>query len=90
MEQSAAHIIVRGRVQGVFFRASAREVAVRLGLTGWVRNCSDGSVEIHAQGERKSLDTFIKWCGKGPAAASVCDVDIDWVPTVGTQSFDIK
>ena len=90
MDKSAAHLIVRGRVQGVFFRVSAQEVADSLNLQGWARNCSDGSVEILAQGDPKKLDKFIEWCRKGPASASVTQVDLDWVMPEETQSFVIK
>lgn len=90
MDKSAAHLIVRGRVQGVFFRASAQEVAGSLNLQGWARNCPDGSVEILAQGSPKELDKFIEWCRKGPVSASVTQVDLDWVAPEETQSFVIK
>ncbi len=82
--------MVRGRVQGVFFRVSAQEVADSLSLQGWVRNCPDGSVEIHAQGDPKELEKFIGWCRKGPSYASVTQVDVDWVVPEETQSFVIK
>ncbi len=90
MDKSAAHLIVRGRVQGVFFRASAQEVADGLGLQGWARNCPDGSVAIHAQGGPGELEKFIAWCRIGPASASVTEVDIDWVAQQNFRSFDIK
>lgn len=62
---------VSGKVQGVFFRASARERAQSLGITGFVRNEPDGSVYIEAQGEEDALDEFLQWCHRGPANASV-------------------
>jgi acylphosphatase len=64
-------IIVSGRVQGVFFRASAAEKARQLGLKGLVRNMTDGSVHIEAEGDEESLNKFVEWCRKGPPAASV-------------------
>lgn len=86
---SAVHLIARGRVQGVWFRAGAQEQALRLGVCGWARNCPDGSVEIHAEGEKSTLDRFIIWCGKGPAAAHVSALDIEWVPSQGLKTFEI-
>ena len=65
------HCMVRGRVQGVFFRASAQREARRLGLTGWVKNTSDGSVEILVEGEDERVREFLQWAQKGPSAARV-------------------
>ncbi len=89
MEKSAVHIFVRGRVQGVWFRASAQEKANDLNLAGWARNCSDGSVEIHAEGDNSSLEEFIAWCRLGPTAASVSSIDLDWVPSESMITFAI-
>ena len=71
-------IIVRGRVQGVFFRASAQRESRRLGLSGWVRNRVDGSVEIVAEGEEASIRELCGWAQKGPSAARVDRVDTRW------------
>ena len=68
-------VIVRGRVQGVFYRASTREEAERLGLAGWVRNLPDGGVELEVEGEREPVDALIEWCRKGPPHARVEGVD---------------
>ena len=73
----AAHIIVQGRVQGVWFRAGTKEKADELGLTGWVKNQPDGTVEIHAEGEKSQLENFIAWCRKGTPAANVTSLDLD-------------
>lgn len=70
--------IVRGRVQGVFFRASAQREAARLGLVGWVRNLADGSVEILAEGERAPLERLIAWAQQGPEDARVDEVETRW------------
>ncbi len=72
------HIFVSGRVQGVFYRANTRKTAKRLGLTGWVRNLSDGRVEIVAEGEEEPLKELIEWCHEGPQMASVTDVETEW------------
>ncbi|HEX9445657.1 MAG TPA: acylphosphatase, partial [Candidatus Binatia bacterium] len=60
---------IEGRVQGVFFRASAEAEANRLGVKGWVRNRPEGSVELVAEGERENLDDLIAWCRRGPRHA---------------------
>ncbi len=89
-DTGAIHLFVRGRVQGVFFRASTQKTAEGLGLTGWVRNCSDGSVEIHAEGDKKKLEELIAWCRQGPPMASVTDIDQDWIEPEGLHSFDVR
>ena len=66
---------IQGKVQGVFYRHSAQAEARRLGLTGFARNESDGSVYIEAEGEDASLGQFVQWCNVGPASASVSRVD---------------
>ena len=71
------HVSITGQVQGVFFRRSAKIEAEKLGIVGWVRNESDGSVEIMAQGEKKNVDKFIKWCKKGPPFARVEKVEVE-------------
>ena len=71
-------LFVRGRVQGVFFRASAQREARRLGLTGWVKNRPDGAVEILAEGEEEALKDLIGWANRGPTAARVEHVDVRW------------
>jgi acylphosphatase len=68
-------IRVSGRVQGVFYRASARGEASRLGLSGFVRNEDDGSVYAEAEGDRESLDEFLQWCRRGPPHARVESVE---------------
>lgn len=70
--------MIKGRVQGVFFRASALEQATRLGVRGWVRNSADGSVEIVAEGFRKDIQELIEWCHHGPPGAHVRNVRIEW------------
>jgi acylphosphatase len=70
-----ARVVIRGRVQGVFFRASAEAEANRLGLCGWVRNCPDGSVELVAEGSRAGVEKLLAWCAHGPPRAVVEDVD---------------
>lgn len=66
---------IQGKVQGVFFRESARAEATRLGLTGWVRNRSDGAVEAVVEGPPAMLEEFIRWCHRGPTQARVSGVE---------------
>jgi acylphosphatase len=82
---------IRGKVQGVFFRESTRIEASRLGLTGWVRNREDGSVEAVAEGEPAALEDFIRWCHRGPVAARVTDVErSDSEPTGEFRAFTVE
>lgn len=83
------HLFVRGRVQGVFFRASSQREAKRLGLTGWVKNRPDGSVEILAEGEEDGLKELIGWANRGPTAARVERVDVRWRSFAG-DFFDFR
>jgi acylphosphatase len=80
------HLFVRGRVQGVFLRASAQREARRLGLTGWVKNRPDGAVEILAEGEEEALKDLIGWAKHGPTAARVEHVDVRWRGFAGELS----
>jgi acylphosphatase len=69
-------VVVRGRVQGVGFRYSTVRRARDLGLTGWVRNRRDGSVELVAQGTAAAVAALVAWCGHGPSSARVDDVEV--------------
>jgi acylphosphatase len=71
-------IVVRGRVQGVYFRASSQREARRLGLSGWVKNKPDGNVELLAEGEEEGLKDLIAWSNRGPGAARVERVEVRW------------
>ena len=71
------HLIVYGRVQGVFFRHNTKKIADRLNLKGWVKNNPNNTVEIAAEGNDEALDTLINWCRKGPIGAKVERVDIE-------------
>jgi len=78
MSMKQVHLVIRGRVQGVFFRASTQREAKRLGLSGWVKNRSDGAVEVLAEGEEESLRQLSMWAERGPSAARVDDVQVRW------------
>lgn len=78
LQTRAVNIKIYGQVQGVFFRHSAKQEAEQLGIVGWTRNNADGSVEIEAEGSEKQLEEFIKWCKKGPVAANVEKVEVEW------------
>jgi acylphosphatase len=76
--KARAHVYVTGRVQGVFFRSETADVADRLGLTGWVRNLSDGRVEAVFEGEKENVDRALEFCRRGPPGAYVSDLDVTW------------
>lgn len=86
---SARRIIVTGLVQGVFFRAQTKEKADDLGLTGWVRNTDDGSVEIHAEGPEEKLDELEEWCWKGPPKSKVTAVTVTEDQEKRLPTFDV-
>ena len=79
MVDLAVHIIVHGKVHGVCFRASTQTKALEFNLTGSVRNLSNGTVEVHAEGSRDSIEKLIKWCQKGPPLAKVLRCDLNWI-----------
>jgi acylphosphatase len=78
-----AHVFISGRVQGVFYRASTKNMAEQLGLKGWVRNTSDGLVEAVFEGEETAVKDMISWCHKGPRSAEVSDVTVDYTKFLG-------
>lgn len=71
------HLVIHGRVQGVFFRDSMRREAQRLAVTGWVRNTAEGAVEAMVQGEQAALDKIVQWAQRGPARAQVSNVEVE-------------
>jgi len=80
-----AHLTVRGRVQGVWYRGAMQEEARALGIAGWVENAPDGSVVAEIEGERPAVDALVAWAHHGPAGARVDRVDVDWRPPLGTE-----
>ena len=83
------NLLIKGKVQGVFYRASARDKAVELGITGWVKNTPDGNVEIVASGDKESLEKFIEWCHKGPSRALVTGLTMKETDTNNFSDFQI-
>lgn len=86
----AVSIKCRGRVQGIFFRATTKELADKLGISGWVKNELDGSVSIHAEGESELLDELIIWCNRGPEMARVDSVLTEKIQVKGFVDFEIR
>jgi acylphosphatase len=84
-----AHVVVRGRVQGVFFRVEARDRARSLGLSGWVRNEPDGNVEAVFEGPRERVESMVAWCERGPRGAQVEGVDVRWEEPRGEHGFSV-
>jgi acylphosphatase len=78
MAQKRIVLIIRGRVQGVYFRAAAQREARRLGITGWVKNRADGSIELCAEGDEDAIRELSSWANHGPSAARVDTVDVRW------------
>lgn len=84
------HLLVKGRVQGVSYRASAREEARRLSITGWVRNTPEGHVEITATGNDAALEAFTTWCRHGPAHARVTELITESLKETPFSGFSIR
>ncbi len=87
MEKARAHLLISGRVQGVFYRSFTEDTANILHLNGWVKNLSDGRVEAVFEGKREDIEKAIKSCYKGPPAAKVNVIDVKWEPFKG--EFDV-
>lgn len=87
MENKHINIKVYGRVQGVFFRVTAKQEAEKLGLCGFVKNQSDGSVYIEVEGEENSLNKFLEWCNNGSEAAQVKKIEVTKGPLKKFSGF---
>ena len=83
-------MVVRGRVQGVFFRDSVRERAQSRGVSGWVRNRSDGAVEAVLEGAADDVDALVRFCREGPSSADVDDVEATAEPPEGLAGFEVR
>jgi acylphosphatase len=83
-------MLVSGRVQGVFYRASCAEEARRLGLVGMVRNLRDGRVEVEAEGDESAVEALVAWCRHGPEQARVTGVEVDDREPEGGVRFAVR
>jgi len=89
--KARAHVLVSGRVQGVFFRQETQEKALMLNVTGWVRNTNDDRVEAVFEGEEENVEKMVDFCKTGPAYANVTRVKVTWERYVGEfESFRIR
>ena len=86
-----AHVLVSGRVQGVFFRSETEYEAVKRNVCGWVRNLPDGRVEAVFEGEKEAVEELVEFCRRGPRGARVFNVEVRWEEYVGEfKGFRIK
>ncbi len=83
------HLLIKGKVQGVFYRATAKKVADKLKLTGWIKNTKKGNVEALVTGNLQPLDEFINWCRKGPEKAKVENIIIKEKAETPFNDFEI-
>ncbi len=83
------HLLIKGKVQGVFYRATAKKIADKLEVTGWIKNTKDGNVEITATGNEEQLKEFINWCKQGPESAKVEEVIVEQKPITSFDTFEI-
>jgi len=86
----ARRVVVSGRVQGVFFRETTRRRARAAGVSGWVRNNADGTVEAWLEGEEDDVAVLIDFVSRGPESAEVADVDVSDVEPAGAPGFEVR
>ena len=89
-DRVAVHVMVSGRVQGVWFRDACRTEAKLLGVAGWVRNREDGRVEIVAEGSEHAVAALVSWARGGPPRADVHDVEVAYIESTGVTTFVIR
>ena len=89
-EQIRAHLFISGQVQGVGYRFSTVSEARRWGVKGWVRNLPDGRVEAVLEGDKSGIEGIINWCHKGPSAAVVKDVTVEYEEPEGLNGFETR
>ncbi|MCB0386598.1 MAG: acylphosphatase [Bdellovibrionales bacterium] len=82
-KRSRLHLTIHGKVQGVFYRTSAKDKAEDLLLTGWIRNIQNNTVEAELEGDRENLEKFLNWCYAGPDLAEVTKVESNWLKYKG-------
>ncbi|MEO6838998.1 MAG: acylphosphatase [Ginsengibacter sp.] len=83
------HLLITGKVQGVFFRETSRKMAEKLNIKGWIKNTTDDKVEAMITGEEMNLEEFIKWCKVGPERADVEEVKISKEPLSNFEKFEV-
>jgi acylphosphatase len=83
------HLLISGKVQGVFFRESARKLAEKLNIKGWIKNTNDDKVEALITGDEKDVNQFIKWCHSGPERAEVEEVIVSKQPETLFKEFEV-
>ena len=88
-KMKTVHLEITGRVQGVFFRAKAKEIAEINGISGWIRNTDKGNVEACISGEEDAVQEFIKWCRHGPEKARVESVSVNDMPVENFDQFKV-
>lgn len=90
-EKIRAHVLVSGKVQGVFYRENTRKTAEKLGVAGWVKNLRDGRVEAVFEGEKPVVEKMVNWARKGPIWAKIEALDVVWEDYTGEfNSFEIR
>jgi acylphosphatase len=90
MSDVRCRAVISGRVQGVFFRDTCERVASGLGVRGWVRNRSDGTVEVAAEGSRDAVDALLDWCREGPPRAKVIGIEVRDEPVAAERGFRVR
>jgi len=90
MGRTRAHVLVSGRVQGVYFRATTRDRAREAGVGGWVRNLADGRVEAVFEGSEDSVESMVAFCREGSPAARVEDIEVEYEPPEGIEGFEVR
>ena len=90
MAQVGRHLRLTGLVQGVFFRAWAQGEARELGVSGWIRNCPDGSVEAHLSGEESAVERMVERMRRGPSNARIADIVVEEEPPESPGRFEVR
>ncbi len=90
-EKVRAHVVISGRVQGVFFRMETKTAADNYNVSGWVRNTRDGNVDAVIEGDKENVDEMIQWCWRGSPLSRVNDVKVEWEEFKGEfETFGIR
>ncbi|GAC1319905.1 MAG: acylphosphatase [Thermoleophilaceae bacterium] len=90
MAEVARRVVARGRVQGVFFRDSTARLARERAVNGWIRNCEDGSVEAHFEGDAAAVEALVEFCRDGPAQARVDRLEVKEDSPRGASAFEVR